>query len=146
MRSRVMQEVMIRKYSELRQLTDIFDRFEYLKLAGQVGNSTFGFDRYINQVFYRRSREWQDSRRAVIIRDNGCDLGVDGYQIYGRIIVHHMNPITEDDILSRNPMIYDPEYLICVSERTHNAIHFGDASLLPKDPIERLPGDTCPWR
>lgn len=137
---------MIRKYSELRRFTDILDRFEYLKLAGQVGATTFGFDRYLNQAFYRHSREWQDARRAVIIRDDGCDLGVDGYRICGRIIIHHMNPITEDDILSRNPMIYDPEYLICVSERTHLAIHFGDASLLPRDPIERMPGDTCPWR
>lgn len=137
---------MIRKYSELRKFADIFDRFEYLRLAGQVGVTTFGFDRHLNQAFYCHSREWQDARRAVIIRDDGCDLGVDGYQICGRIIIHHMNPITEDDILSRNPTIYDPEYLICVSERTHLAIHYGDASLLPRDPVERSPGDTCLWR
>lgn len=135
----------IRTYSELRRLSSIFDRFEYLKLGGQTGATTFGFDRYLNQAFYK-SREWQKARREVIIRDNGNDLGVDGYPIGTGIIVHHMNPITMEDIIERKADIFDPEFLVCVSDRTHNAIHYGDIGLLPKDPIVRRPNDTCPWK
>lgn len=138
-------KMMLRTYKDLRRLDTIRDRFEYLKLGGQVGESTFGFDRYLNQAFYR-SREWQEARRTVILRDGGCDLGIEGYEIGKGLVVHHMNPITIDDILSRRDEIFDPEFLICVSDRTHKAIHYGDAELLPKDPVERKPGDTCPWR
>ena len=138
-------KMMLRTYKDLRCLDTILDRFEYLKLGGQVGESTFGFDRYLNQAFYR-SREWQEARRTVILRDGGCDLGIEGYEIGKGLVVHHMNPITIDDILSRRDEIFDPEFLICVSDRTHKAIHYGDAELLPKDPVERKPGDTCPWR
>lgn len=134
-----------RTYKELSRLKTLDERFEYLKLVGQVGVDTFGFDRYLNQTFYR-SDIWQKIRNEVIIRDNGCELGVSGYEIQGRIIIHHMNAITEEDIIERNPDIFDPEYLICCSHRTHNAIHFGDKDLLPKDYIERRRGDTCPWK
>ena len=136
---------MIRRYRDLHGLTNIIDRFEYLKLGGSVGESTFGFDRYLNQVFYK-SPEWRAARRAVILRDNGCDLGVDGYPVGKGLVVHHMNPITLNDILDRRDELFDPEFLICVSDRTHNAIHYGDARLLPKDPVARHLGDTCPWR
>lgn len=135
----------IRCYKDLRQLHDIFERYEYLKLSGEVGVETFGFDRYLNQAFYT-SRAWRDARRAVILRDNGCDLGIEGYPIGKHLVVHHMNPITEQDILDRSASIFDPEFLICVSDRTHRAIHYGDIDLLPKGPIERRPFDTCPWR
>lgn len=134
-----------RTYKELSRLKTLDERFEYLKLVGQVGVDTFGFDRYLNQTFYR-SDIWQKVRNEVIIRDNGCELGVSGYEIQGRILIHHMNAITEEDIIKRNPDIFDPEYLICCSHRTHNAIHFGDKNLLPKDYIERRRGDTCPWK
>lgn len=136
---------MIRRYRDLRSLTDIRDRFDYLKLGGQVGSSTFGFDRYLNQTFYK-SREWQQARRAVILRDGGCDLGIEGYEIGRGLVVHHMNPITIDDVLARRDEIFDPEFLICVSDRTHKAIHYGDAGLLPKEPVQRRAGDTCLWR
>lgn len=134
-----------RTYKELSRLKTLDERFEYLKLVGQVGVDTFGFDRYLNQTFYR-SDIWQKVRNEVIIRDNGCELGVSGYEIQGRILIHHMNAITEEDIIERNPDIFDPEYLICCSHRTHNAIHFGDKDLLPKEYIERRRGDTCPWK
>ena len=134
-----------RTYKELSRLKTLDERFEYLKLVGQVGVDTFGFDRYLNQTFYR-SDIWQKVRNEVIIRDNGCELGVSGYEIQGRILIHHMNAITEEDIIERNPDIFDPEYLICCSHRTHNAIHFGDKDLLPKDYVERRRGDTCPWK
>lgn len=136
---------MIRRYRDLRGLSTIRDRYEYLKLGGQIGSSTFGFDRYLNQVFYK-SKEWLESRNAVIMRDNGCDLGIDGYSIVKGLNVHHMNPVTVDDILARRDLIFDPEFLITVSDRTHKAIHYGNAELLPKDPISRYSGDTCPWR
>lgn len=136
---------MIRRYRDLRSLTGIRDRFDYLKLGGQVGSSTFGFDRYLNQTFYK-SREWQQARQAVILRDSGCDLGIEGYEIGRGLVVHHMNPITIDDVLARRDEIFDPEFLICVSDRTHKAIHYGDAGLLPKEPVRRRAGDTCPWR
>jgi len=121
------------------------ERFNYLKLSGVVGEQTFGYDRYLNQRFYR-STEWKRIRDQVISRDNGCDLGVEGHMIFGRLLIHHMNPVTMDDILSRSRFLLDPEYLICVNEFTHNALHFSDESLLPSAPIDRKPNDTCPWR
>lgn len=134
----------IRRYSELRHLERFEDRFEYLSLKGSVGESTFGFDRWINQAFYR-SREWKTARNEVIARDYGCDLGVRGYDIHSGLLVHHMNPISVDDIQHGHWSLFDPEFLITTSLKTHNAIHFGDASLLPKDPIPRKPGDTKLW-
>lgn len=133
-----------RTYSELKMLQTFDERFNYLKLLGKVGQETFGFDRYLNQNLYC-SPEWKRVRRQVIIRDDGYDLGVDGYDLVGKIIVHHMNPITIEDIESGNPDIFDPEYLISVSEETHNAIHYGDRSLLPKQVIMRYAGDTKLW-
>ncbi len=135
----------IRTYSELCMLDTFEDRFEYLRLGGVVGQETFGFERYLNQVFYQ-SREWRTIRDQIILRDNGCDLGVEGYDIVGRIYVHHMNPITPDDIRNRSSFLLEPEFLICTSYDTHEAITFGDASLLIKTPIERTPYDTCPWK
>ena len=136
---------MIRTYSELIKLKTFKDRFEYLKLDGIVGEETFGFDRYMNQIFYK-SREWTSVRRAVIIRDNGCDLGVEGYEIYGKILIHHMNPINLSDIVHKTDELLNPDYLITTVLSTHNAIHYGDASLLPALPIERRANDTCPWK
>lgn len=135
-----------KRYSELRALDRFEDRYEYLKLQGSVGIETFGFDRYLNQNLYR-SREWKRVRDLVIARDLGCDLGIDGRYIYDKIIIHHMNPISMEDLLEHNPMIFEPEFLISTSMATHNAIHYGDASLLmSSEPITRLPHDTCPWR
>lgn len=136
---------MIRTYSELSQLKTFKERYEYLRLGGVVGDDTFGFDRYLNQIFYK-TKEWKDIRRFVIIRDNGCDLGVDGYEIHGTILIHHMNPIRVDDILKRSDILLNPEYLITTVLSTHNAIHYGDNSLLITAPIERSKNDTCPWR
>lgn len=135
----------IRTYSELIKIPTFEERFEYLNLDGKVGEETFGFDRYLNQVFYK-SDEWKSIRNEVIIRDNGCDLGIEDREIHGRIIIHHMNPITVDDIIHRNEDILNPEYLICVTDNTHKAIHYGDEDLLIKDLIERTKNDTCPWR
>lgn len=137
--------MIIRTYSELITLPTFEDRFEYLRLDGSVGEETFGFDRYLNQKFYK-TPEWLKVRDEVIIRDFGCDLGVQGREIYGRILVHHMNPITMDDIVHRTKYLLDPEYLITTVKNTHDAIHFGDGSLLVTDPIERTKNDTCPWR
>lgn len=137
---------MNRTYSELITLPTFEERFKYLQLNGAVGRDTFGFDRYLNQYIYQRSQRWKSARDKIIVRDNGCDLGVEGYSIYGRIIIHHMNPISVEDILSDRDWIFDPEFLICVSHRTHNAIHYGDESLLPQTLIERTKNDTCPWR
>ena len=134
----------MRTYSELAQIDNFEDRFEYLKLGGEVGVTTFGFDRYVNQQFYR-SREWRLMRQKIIARDIGCDLGIEGYEIYDRIYIHHMNPMTVDDLTHGNEDILDPEYLISTTHRTHNAIHYGDASLLRKDLVERKPGDTKLW-
>lgn len=135
-----------RSYSELKRLNTIEERYDYLKLKGEVGVATFGYDRIFNQNFYA-SKAWKDARRAVIIRDGGCDLGIEGYEIYDHITIHHMNPITKEDIITENwEYLTDPEYLICASYNTHKAIHFGDSKLLPKLPIERSPGDTCLWR
>ena len=135
----------IRTYSELITLPTFEERFNYLKLKGQVGKDTFGFDRWLNQIFYR-DPEWKSVRDYVIVRDNGCDLGVDGYEINGRILVHHMNPISKEDILERSKYLLDPEFLISTIHNTHNAIHYGDEGLLIKTPIERTKNDTCPWK
>jgi hypothetical protein len=122
------------------------ERFEYLKVIGQVGDETFGSSRFFNQDFYR-SQLWRSIRNQVIVRDNGCDLGIEDRPITGRmIIIHHMNPITIDDIMNMTPNLIDPEFLICVSPNTHQALHYGDEKILPKGPIERFPNDTCPWR
>ena len=136
----------IRTYSELITLPTFKERFNYLKLDGLVGKETFGYDRFINQQLYQRNPRWKKSRDIVIIRDNGCDLGVEGYEIHGKIIVHHMNPITMDDVLNDRDWIYDPEFLICTVHNTHNAIHYGDESLLMTAPIVRTKNDTCPWK
>lgn len=136
---------MRRTYRELSKLKTFEERYRYLNLIGKVGETTFGFDRYLNQMLYTSDR-WRKARQLVIIRDNGCDLGIEDYQINDKVIIHHMNPITIEDIENDNPDIFNPEYLICVSDRTHKAIHYGDENLLPKKPIERRPGDTCPWR
>lgn len=135
----------IKTYSELMRLRTFEERYRYLRLRGSVGADTFGFDRYLNQVFYR-SQKWKSIRDFVIIRDNGCDLGVEGYEIHGKILIHHLNPITVQDIESESEFLLDPEYLICTSHNTHNAIHYGDESLLIQAPIERTAFDTCPWR
>lgn len=140
-----MNTTTIRTYSQLKQLQTFEERYDYLKLGGVVGEDTFGFDRYLNQNFYR-SREWKRVRDEVIMRDNGCDLGVDGHEIRGKILIHHMNPITPEDIHRVSDYLLNPEYLICVTHRTHNAIHYGDESLIVTAPIERTQNDTCPWR
>lgn len=135
----------IKTYSELITLPTFEERFKYLQLDGVVGEDTFGFDRYLNQQFYQ-SPEWRAIRRQIIIRDNGCDLGIEGRNIQTRIIIHHLNPITKDDILRMSDMVTNPEYLICTCKRTHDAIHYGDDNLIIKDPIERSKNDTSPWR
>ena len=135
----------IRTYSELIRLPTFEERFRYLKLDGLVGKDTFGFDRYLNQEFYR-SKEWKEVRDFVIVRDNGCDLSMDGYEIVGRIYIHHMNPLRRDDIITRSEYLMNPEYLICVTYETHNAIHYGDGSKLIIGPIIRTKNDTCPWK
>ena len=135
-----------RSYSELITFNTFEERYRYLRLDGVVGEQTFGFDRFINQYLYQRSQRWKEVRRKVIMRDNGCDLGVEGYDIGGRIIIHHMNVLTMEDILDERDWIFDPEYLISTSHNTHNAIHYGDEELLIKAPIERRANDTCPWR
>lgn len=135
---------MIRTYRELRRLETFEDRFRYLALRGAVGAATFGFDRWINQAFYS-SRQWKDTRSFVINRDNSCDMGVEGYEIYDRVYIHHMNPMTKDQILNADESILDPEFLISVSLRTHNAIHFGDERQLPRSLTPRTPGDTKLW-
>ena len=131
--------------TELFRLRTFEDRYEYLKLGGSVGASTFGFDRYLNQRFYR-SPEWLSARNEVILRDNACDLGIDDREIYSDILVHHMNPICPEDLEDYNPDILNPEYLITTTLETHNAIHFGDKSLLHSFPPDRAPNDTVPWR
>jgi hypothetical protein len=134
----------IRSYSELKRLDSFEERYDYLRLKGVVGEATFGFDRHINQALYQ-SNEWRNARRKAIIRDNGCDLGVFGYEIYGEILVHHMNPITVDDIVNRAELVLDPEFLITTTMNTHNAIHYGDQTLLRTPFVERIPGDTKLW-
>ena len=140
-----MNTTIIKTYSQLKQLQTFEERYDYLKLGGVVGEDTFGFDRYLNQNFYR-SREWKRVRDEVIMRDSGCDLGVYGHEIRGKILIHHMNPITSEDIHRVSDYLLNPEYLICVTHRTHNAIHYGDESLIVAAPIERTQNDTCPWR
>lgn len=135
----------IRTYSELIQLPTFEERFRYLRLKGSVGKETFGFDRYLNQIFYRSSA-WKRVRDQVIVRDNGCDLGIDDRIIYGKILIHHMNPINDEDILNMTDILLNPEYLICVTLDTHNAIHYGDDDLLIKEPVVRFKNDTCPWK
>lgn len=134
----------IRTYSEMRRFDTLEERYQYLKLRGEVGASTFGFDRFINQDFYK-SREWRHVRQHVILRDNGCDLGVDGYEIHDRIIIHHMNPMSVEDIVHGDEAIIDPDFLITTTHRTHNAIHYGDERQLPREYVDRRPGDTKLW-
>lgn len=140
-------QMIIKTYSELIQLETFEERYEYLRVGGRVGEETFGFDRYLNQKFYK-DPEWLSIRDDVIVRDNGCDLGMPGHDIPEgvKILVHHINPITIDDIVNRNPKLFDPENLICTIKNTHDAIHYGDESLLITAPIERSKNDTCPWR
>ena len=138
---------MLRTYSELIRIPSFEDRFEYAKLGGAIGAETFGYDRYLNQIFYR-SKEWRQFRHSIIIRDQGCDLAHEDREIHGRIIVvHHLNPITVEDVLSRSPALFDPENVVAIDEITHKAVHYGDYSLIiPSKLIERKPFDTCPWR
>lgn len=135
----------IRTYSELITFSTFEERYKYLRLGGKIGEETFGFDRYLNQSFYK-TKEWMSIRDSVIIRDCGCDLAIADREIYGRILIHHMNPITKEDILRRSKYLLDPEYLICTSKNTHDAIHYGDSSLIITSPLERSKNDTCPWR
>lgn len=135
---------MIRTYRKLSRLSSFEERYEYLRLAGKVGADTFGYDRYLNQLLYT-SRRWRRTRDGIIVRDNGCDLGIKGREIYGKIIIHHMNPITIEDVELDREELYDPELLITTSSNTHQAIHYGDKTLLPSLPIVRRRNDTCPW-
>lgn len=136
----------MRTYRELIKLPTFEERFRYLELKGMVGEETFGYDRWLNQRFYR-SPEWKHIRDQVILRDNGCDLGIEDRQIFGRVLIHHMNPIKQKDITGFSDILMNPEYLICVSHETHNAIHYGDESLIiPSEPLERTPFDQCPWK
>lgn len=146
MRGMVIQmNTSIRTYSELITIPTFRERFEYLKLGGSVGAETFGYDRYLNQTLYR-SPEWKRFRRDIILRDNGLDLACYGYEIVGMILIHHIDPLTPEDIIRRHPKIFDPENVICTCLNTHNAIHYGDAELLITEPIVRTRHDTCPWR
>lgn len=136
----------IKTYSELCKLKTFEERFEYLKLDGRVGEETFGYDRILNQALYKNDPRWRAARDKVIIRDHGCDLGCADREIHGRIIVHHMNPIKENDILNDEDWIFDPEYLISTCHNTHNAIHYSSSDILIKDPVIRTKNDTCPWK
>lgn len=136
---------MIRCYSDLIQLPTFEERFRYLQLNGSVGKSTFGFDRYINQRFYH-SKEWKDVKDLVIVRDMGCDLGIEGRDIFDRVYIHHMNPILVKDILESSDILLNPEFLITTTLSTHNAIHYGDDSIITFAPVERRPNDMCPWK
>lgn len=135
----------VRTYTELSRLSTFLERYEYLKLDGNVGKTTFGYDRWFNQLFYH-SAEWKSVRNEVVVRDNGCDLGVEGYEIHDRVYIHHMNPILLKDIEERSDILLNPEYLITTTFKTHNAIHYGDSDLLTLDPVIRTPNDTCPWK
>lgn len=135
----------IRTYSELITLPTFEERYRYLRLGGRVGEDTFGFDRYLNQIFYK-SDDWLSLRNEIIVRDNGCDLGIPGREIHGRILIHHMNPISVEDILHRSEYLLDPEYLICTIKRTHDAIHYGNEDSLLTIPVARTRNDTCPWK
>lgn len=136
---------MIRTYSELINLPTYEERFKYLSLKGEIGKVTFGYDRYLNQILYN-SPEWRRFRRDIIVRDKGCDLACEGYEIYSRALIHHINPITVEDIINRHSSVFDPENVITTIHNTHNAIHYGDESLLMTAPIKRSRNDTCPWR
>ena len=136
---------MIRSYSDLAKLKTFEERFQYLRLNGSVGKETFGFDRVLNQRFYT-SQIWRSMRDRVIIRDSGCDLGAEGHTIYGKVLIHHMNPVSLDDIMKQSDFLLNPEYLILTCHATHNAIHYGDENLLVTAPLERKPNDTCPWK
>lgn len=138
-------EKRIRTYKELVSIDNYLDRYKYLKLGGAVGQETFGFERYLNQKFYRTD-EWRKVRDYVIVRDNGCDMAFDGREIHSKILIHHLNPVMPNDILERQSWILDPEFLVCVCKQTHDAIHYGDESLLLLDPVIRTKNDTCPWR
>ena len=140
-----MTMTIIRTYSELSNLKTFEERYEYLRLDGKVGAETFGYDRYLNQMLYK-DPEWLEARDKTIIRDNGCDLGIPDRKIMGPIQVHHMNPVTKEQILSRDPSLFNPEFLISTMMSTHRAIHYGDEDQLIKDPVERTPNDTCPWK
>ena len=133
-----------RSYRELSRFPTFEERYRYLRLQGQVGKDTFGFDRYLNQALYS-STEWKRFRREILIRDDGCDLGVPDRLIQGKVLIHHINPLTVEDVERRSSVIFDPDNVICVSHTTHQAIHYGDENLLPKDPVIRRPGDHCPW-
>lgn len=135
----------IKSYSECMQLPTFLERFRYLQIGGYVGKETFGYDRYLNQILYR-TPEWKRFRRDMILRDNGCDLACEGYEIHGNILVHHINPITVEDVINRNPCIFDPDNAICTSLNTHNAVHYSDESILITEPVVRTPYDTCPWK
>lgn len=137
--------MIIKSYSKMLTFPTLEERFRYLELKGSVGKDTFGYDRYLNQILYH-SGEWKSFRNDIIIRDNGCDLACEGHEIHKRILVHHINPITVEDVLNRSPKVFDPENVVCVSHITHNAIHYGDENLLITAPIERSQNDTCPWR
>ena len=138
--------MIIRTYTELIMLPTLKERFEYLKIAGVVGKATFGYDRYLNQRFYKSS-EWKSLRNQIITRDGGCELGLEDYEIRGRIFIHHMNPIVDDDIIENSDYLMNPNYLICVSQEMHNAIHYGNSDILrAKEIVERRPNDTCPWK
>lgn len=132
-------------YQGLLEIPTFEDRYAYLRLGGRVGEATFGFERYANQAFYK-SYEWRRARRDVIARDEGRDMAMPGFEIYGKIIIHHIQPITLEDLEEGSDLVLNLNNLVCVSEDTHQAIHFGDKSLLPQVPIDRFPGDTCPWR
>lgn len=140
-----MTTTMIRTYSELIGIKDFHDRYEYLRLGGRVADPTFDNLRYINQAFYT-SHRWRKLRNKIIIRDGGCDLAHEEFEIHGRIYIHHLNPVTPEDLETDSEFVWNPEYLVCVSFDTHNAIHYGDLTLLPQLPVERRPGDTCPWK
>lgn len=135
----------VKSYKELSRLKTFEERYEYLRLTSFVGVETFGFDRYLNQILYK-SYEWKKIRNKVIVRDEGCDLGIKGREIYDKIIIHHINPVTSEDIQVGDPKVFDMDNLVCTSNNTHLAIHYSDNTLLVKDPIERRPGDTIPWR
>ena len=141
----LMNTMNIKTYSELIQIPTFIGRYRYLKLNGQVGNETFGYDRYLNQILYH-SPEWKRFRRDIILRDNGCDLACEGYELIGKILIHHINPITVRDIELRDPKVFDPENVISTGLNTHNAIHYGDVGLLIIEPLVRTPNDTCPWK
>lgn len=142
----MMNQRIIRTYSELIKLPTFKERFEYLKLGGVIGEETFGFDRYLNQMFYK-SREWKKLRNDIIIRDNGCDLAMPDREIIDQtILIHHMNPITKEDILNMTDFVLNPEYLVCTILNTHNAIHYGNSDLLYQEPVIRYKNDMCPWR